>query len=152
MFRFGIVGCGAIARIHAEAVSGIENACLHGVTDHLPSAAQAFASAHGGKAYADYGEMLADKEINVVIICTPSYLHAEQAIAALRAGKHVVLEKPMALSAAAADEVIAVAEQTGKLITVISQLGISFFCGFVDCSFLGAATVFFLPIWTFFSC
>ena len=69
--------------------------------------------------------MLADKEIDAVCICTPSYLHSGNAITALSAGKHVALEKPMALSVAEADRVIDACERTGKKLTVISQLRFS---------------------------
>ena len=122
MFRFGILGCGMISNIHADAIKNIENATLHGVCDYNNEICQAFAKKHGVKAYADYNEMLDDKDIDVVCICTPSCFHAEKAIEALKKGKHVVLEKPMALSTEDADRVIAVSKETGKMVTVICQL------------------------------
>ena len=114
-----------IAGIHAEAIAHMENARLVGVADNYLPAAEAFAERHSVKAYSTYAEMLADEEIDVVCICTPSAYHAPNAKQALLAGKHVVLEKPMALSTAEADELIAVCEQTGKKMTVICQFRFS---------------------------
>ena len=122
MYKFGILGCGMIANIHAAAISELENATLLGVADNFPAAAEKFAEKHECRAYASYADMLADGEIDAICICTPSGFHAENAIAALEAGKHVVLEKPMALSTADADKIIETCDRTGKLLTVISQL------------------------------
>lgn len=122
MYQFGILGCGMIAGIHAAAIHEIENATLAGVADNFPAAAEKFAEKHACRAYPTYADMLADEEIDAVCICTPSGFHAENAIAALLSGKHVVLEKPMALSVADADRIIETCEKTGKLLTVISQL------------------------------
>lgn len=123
--KFGILGCGMIANIHADAIKNIENATLVGVADNYFEFAEKFAVKHGVKAYANYQEMLADEDIDVVCICTPSCFHSSNAIEAMSAGKHVVLEKPMALSTKDADEVIKVSEKTGKLVTVICQLRFS---------------------------
>ena len=123
--NFGILGCGMVARIHADALQGIKEARLCGVADARSESAAAFAQTYGIRAYPSFEEMLADKEIDAVCICTPSYLHASNAIAALSAGKHVALEKPMALSVAEADRVIDACERTGKKLTVISQLRFS---------------------------
>ena len=123
--NFGILGCGMIANVHADAIKKIENATLFGVADNYVEFAQKFAEKHGVKVYTNYQEMLADKDIDVVCICTPSCFHAQNAIEAMRAGKHVVLEKPMALSTECADEVIKVSQETGKFVTVICQLRFS---------------------------
>jgi predicted dehydrogenase len=117
--RFGIVGCGMIAALHADAIAHLESATLVGVTDANAKAAEAFASARGVKAYADYDEMLKDENIDAVCICTPSFLHAKMSIEALQACKHVAVEKPMALDAESADEVIREVDRTGKKLTVI---------------------------------
>lgn len=124
MYKFGILGCGMIAGIHAKAIGAIKNARLIGVADANVEYSRAFAQKHDVKAYESYAEMLSD-DIDVVCICTPSCFHAEGAIEAMRAGKHVVLEKPMALSTESADEVIRVSDETGKLVTVICQLRFS---------------------------
>ena len=119
--HFGILGCGMIARYHADALLGVENAALVGVADVSLSAAEAFAETYGIPAYADYEAMLASPDVDAVCICTPSGLHKENALQALKAGKHVVLEKPMAFTAAEASELEAAAAETGRVLTVISQ-------------------------------
>lgn len=123
--KFGILGCGLIASVHADAISHIDNATLVGVADNKLEFAKKFAQKRGIKAFNDYFEMLSSSEIDVVCICTPSCFHAQNAIDALNNGKHVVLEKPMALSTKDADLVIKTCKNTGKLLTVISQLRFS---------------------------
>jgi predicted dehydrogenase len=123
--RFGILGCGVIADTHAEAIKNIKEATLVGVADNLPSPARAFAEKYSVKAYENYREMLLDEDVDAVCVCTPSGFHAQNAVEALRAGKHVVLEKPMAISTQEADEVIRVANETGRVLTVMSQLRFS---------------------------
>ena len=123
--RFGIVGCGLIARFHADAIASLENAALMGVADASRPLAERFAESRGVKAYPDFDAMLADPRIEAVCICTPSGLHGENALQALKAGKHVVLEKPMAFTAAQAKELEAQAQKSGCVLTVISQLRFS---------------------------
>ncbi|MBQ8341674.1 MAG: Gfo/Idh/MocA family oxidoreductase [Clostridia bacterium] len=124
-FCFGILGCGMIAGIHANAICTIPEALLVGVADANAERAAQFAAQHGVRAYESYDQMLSDPEIDVICICTPSGFHAENALAALQHGKHVVLEKPMALSVESADRIVAACERAGKLLTVISQLRFS---------------------------
>ena len=124
-FCFGILGCGMIAGIHAEAIGSIPEVVLAGVADANAERARAFAAQHGVRAYESYDQMLSDPELDVICICTPSGFHAENALAALQRGKHVVLEKPMALSVESADRIVAACDQAGKLLTVISQLRFS---------------------------
>lgn len=123
--RFGILGCGLIASVHADAISHIENATLVGVADNKFEFAESFAQKRGIKAFNDYFDMLSSPEIDAICICTPSCFHAQNAIDALNHSKHVVLEKPMALSTKDADLVIETCKKTGKLLTVISQLRFS---------------------------
>lgn len=123
--RFGILGCGMVARVHAEAILGLDEAELYGVADGKLAAAEAFAQKYGARAFESYEQMLNDESVDAVCICTPSYFHEQNAIDALLAGKNVVLEKPMALTTEAADRIIKTCEQTGKLLTVISQLRFS---------------------------
>ena len=101
---FGILGCGVIAGFHADAIANLNNARLLGVADALPGAAERFAESRGVRAYPDFGAMLADPEIDAVCICTPSSFHCANALQALQAGRHVVLEKPMAFTEAEALE------------------------------------------------
>lgn len=124
-YNFAILGCGVISKTHALAIESIENATLVGVADNNIEYARSFAEKYGVKAYSDYAEMLADSNVDVVCICTPSGFHAGNAIEALNAGKHVVLEKPMSISNEWADKVIATVEKTGKQLTVVSQFRFS---------------------------
>ncbi|MBE6612958.1 MAG: Gfo/Idh/MocA family oxidoreductase [Ruminococcaceae bacterium] len=122
---FGILGCGMIAGVHAAAIASLSDAVLIGAADASFERAADFAKAHGITAYETYAAMLADPAIDAVCICTPSGLHAENALDALAAGKHVVLEKPMALNVADADRVAAACKAFGRHLTVISQLRFS---------------------------
>jgi predicted dehydrogenase len=72
----------------------------------------------GCRAYTEYPELVADGEVELVIVATPSQLHAGDTISALRAGKHVLVEKPMARDLAEVDEMIGVAQGTGQILTV----------------------------------
>lgn len=123
--RFGIVGCGMIADFHAKALESVSDATLVGVTDVNPASARSFAEKHGISAYESYGQMLDDETIDAVCICTPSGYHAELAKAALLAGKHVAVEKPIAMTVSEADEVIETAKKSGRLLSVIAQLRFS---------------------------
>ncbi|MBQ7335637.1 MAG: Gfo/Idh/MocA family oxidoreductase [Clostridia bacterium] len=119
--RFGLVGCGVISQVHADSIATIEGAELVGAYDASKEHCAAFAEKNGIRTYSSYSSMLADESIDAVCICTPSGLHADQAVQALRENKHVVLEKPMALTVADAARVCREAEYSHHLITVISQ-------------------------------
>ena len=123
--RFGLIGCGMIANFHATAISRIEAAELVGVYDAYCPGAEKFAAERGVRVFATMEELLACEEIDAVCICTPSGLHAEQAIAVANAKKHVIVEKPMSLTLEDADRVIAAVEQNGVKSCVISQLRFS---------------------------
>lgn len=123
--NFGIIGCGMIANWHAGAIKAVEGAELAGFTDINLEGSNSFADKYGVKAYESLECMLSDKNIDAVCICTPSGLHAPQAIMAAEAGKHVIVEKPMALSLAEADEVIRACEVNKVKMGVISQLRFS---------------------------
>ena len=119
--RFGIVGCGLIAPTHAAAIRGTEGAALAGAVSHSFDKAQRFGEQYGCRAYASYEDMLADDDIDAVSVCTPSGYHFENAKQALLAGKHALVEKPMSLSLAEADELIALSKERGLSLCVISQ-------------------------------
>ena len=121
VYQFGLLGCGMVSVLHVGALEQLPNARLHGVVGVSMQESEAYAQKYGIKAYESFDAMLADPQIDAVCICTPSMFHAEQAIKALRAGKHVVLEKPMALNTAEADTILQACEETGKLLTVIFQ-------------------------------
>jgi UDP-N-acetyl-2-amino-2-deoxyglucuronate dehydrogenase len=128
---FGIVGTGVIAAIHADAIAllaktgrsktGLPNARLVAVTDVAADDAAAFAAAHGCRAEPDLGALLARRDVEVVCVCVPSGLHAAIGVQAAKAGKHLVVEKPIDVSLEAADRLIGAAGAAGVALTVISQ-------------------------------
>ncbi len=120
--RFGIVGCGSIGPTHAGAIAQIGDAQLVAVADLLPDRAESMAKKFNvTSVYQKQEDLIADPHVDVVVICTPSGLHAGGAVKALQAGKHVIVEKPMEVSLAACDRMIAAQRSSGKKLTVISQ-------------------------------
>jgi UDP-N-acetyl-2-amino-2-deoxyglucuronate dehydrogenase len=120
--RFGIIGCGSIGPTHAGAIQQIEEARLVAVADTIAERADNMAETFNvTRAYDSHEALINDDGIDVVCICTPSGLHADVTIEALRAGKHVIVEKPMEVSLEACDRMIAAADETGKKLSVISQ-------------------------------
>ena len=105
--RFAIAGSGMIARYHAEAIARVPGARLVAVCRSDSHRAAEAAAHFGVPCEPSYTALLARDDVDAVCICTPSGLHADQAIAAARAGKHVLVEKPMALTLAGADAAIA---------------------------------------------
>jgi UDP-N-acetyl-2-amino-2-deoxyglucuronate dehydrogenase len=112
-WNFGIVGAGLIADFHARAINDIPNAKLVGCCDKLPKRAMKLAEKFGVRAFADYEEMLASNEIDVVTIATPSGFHAEPTIAAAKADKHVICEKPLEITLERIDKMIEAHEKAG---------------------------------------
>ena len=98
IFGFGIIGCGVISKWHADSIEGIEDAKLVGAYDTRYESAVKFSEERNCKAFKTLEEMLSCDEIDIVCICTPSGLHAPLAIKAANAGKHFVVEKPMAIT------------------------------------------------------
>ncbi len=98
--RVGVVGLGWVAGAHIETFKSVKGARVTAVCSRRPQDPAALEKKYGIplKAYADYGKMLRDPEIDVIDICTPHPFHAKQAIAAARAGKHLVIEKPICLT------------------------------------------------------
>ena len=121
--RFGILGCGTIGDVHARAIRELsDDAELIALCDVSEERANEYAKKYGVKAYTSYEEMLASPDIDAISICTPSGMHADQSIKALDAGKHVLLEKPMALTSADAKRVCDKVEETKKTLSVIFQM------------------------------
>ena len=118
---FGIVGTGAIAAVHADAIAMLPDARLAAVTDVTAGAAAAFAAARGCPAEPDLVALLARRDVEVVCVCVPSGLHAEVGVRAAKAGKHLVVEKPVDVTLDAADRLITAAREAGVALTVISQ-------------------------------
>ncbi|HVW93192.1 MAG TPA: Gfo/Idh/MocA family oxidoreductase [Devosia sp.] len=96
MTRIGLIGAGFFGAVHARALARIPGAELAAVSSGEFESARAFAAQFGGRAHADWRALLDDPAVEVVAIATPHALHADIAIAALEAGRHVFLEKPMA--------------------------------------------------------
>lgn len=119
--KFAIVGCGVISPVHARSISELPEACLAAVCDIAPERARALAEVYPADVYEDAEEMLSRADIDVVTVLTPSGLHAEIGIAAARAGKHVLVEKPMDISLAQADALIESCRAAGVKLAVISQ-------------------------------
>ena len=122
MKNFAIIGCGAIAEMHATAIKGLSNATLYGAFDTRAESAQRFAEKHGCVVFPTIEEMLACPQVDIVSICTPSGLHAKLAIQAAKAGKHIIVEKPMAITREQLDEMVATTEKYGAKVEVITQL------------------------------
>ncbi len=120
-----IVGCGMISKFHIQAVQTIGEAELAGVYDQTSEMAQKTAREYRTKAYDTYESLLADPQVDAVSICTPSGLHAAQSLQAIRAGKHVLIEKPIALCLEDSDKISALAREKGVLVGVVSQLRFS---------------------------
>ena len=119
--RFGILGCGVIGPHHAKAIAGLESAELVAVADVVPELAEKLAEDYGCSPHTSLEEMLSGVDLDAVCVCTPSGMHAEGAITALEAGKHVVIEKPVDVTLEAADRLIEVQHATGGRVAVVSQ-------------------------------
>lgn len=120
----GIVGAGGISRAHVHAYQSFPGECrIVAVADVDADRARAAAGAIGEDvaAYGSPEELFARDDIQLVSICTPPFTHAELAIAAMRAGKEVLVEKPMAASLDEADRMIAAAKETGRILSVVFQ-------------------------------
>ncbi|MCK1743570.1 Gfo/Idh/MocA family oxidoreductase [Bradyrhizobium sp. 139] len=123
MIRFGLLGCGRIAKRHSELLGGnnIERASLVAVCDNVKSRADALGAKFNVQAYDDLDAFLARKDIDAVAVLTPSGMHPQHAIACARAGKHVVVEKPMALRLQDADDMIRACDEAGVKLFVVKQ-------------------------------
>ncbi len=119
---FAIVGTGMIAGYHAQAIAQTSGARLVGVVSRSPESGRAFAAKHGIPIItATVEEMAARSDIHVINVTTPSGAHLDPALAAIRAGKHVVIEKPVETTPARADQIIAAADKAGVKVAVIFQ-------------------------------
>ncbi len=119
--RFGLIGCGRVAPRHAESISTLPGAVLAAVADINESRAHRFATQYRADPMTDYRRLLDRPDIDVVNICIPSGLHAQIAVDALAAGKHVLVEKPIALSLEDANRMIAAAKVADRKLCVVLQ-------------------------------
>jgi UDP-N-acetyl-2-amino-2-deoxyglucuronate dehydrogenase len=119
---FGFIGAGAIANFHARAVAAANGAALVGVASRRLGSAQAFAAEHGiGFATDDVGALLKQPGLDAVCITTPSALHLEPALAAIRARKHLMIEKPLDSTVEGTDHILYEAEKAGVRVGSIFQ-------------------------------
>ena len=117
--KVGIIGCGKIAQVrHIPEYAANPNAEVYGFYDINVSRAEELAKKYGGKAFTSYEELLADPEIEAVSVCAANHAHAEISIAALKAGKHVLCEKPMAVTLAECEAMVAAAKEAGKYLMI----------------------------------
>lgn len=118
--KFAIVGCGRIAQRHAEHIHKLGE--LTAVCDIKEEAARTLSEKYGCCLYLDIDQLLKNEpNLDVVSICTPNYRHAEHSIKSLKAGKHVLCEKPMALSVADCENMIYAAEQAHRRLFIVKQ-------------------------------
>lgn len=108
----GIIGLGVAGSLHAASYAAIpDKARIVAICDRNEKALKTAVSVYGGKAYTDYHDLLARGDIDAVDICLPHHLHAEAAVAAAKAGKHLLVEKPIAITMEDADRIIEAARR-----------------------------------------
>lgn len=117
--NFGIIGSGMIARFHAEAIKAMPNATLKGISGRSLGKTQSLSNDFDCKAYESLDDLLADPEIDVVTIATVSGAHLDPCIAAAKAGKHIICEKPLEVTVERIDEIIRAAEENGVTVAGI---------------------------------
>jgi predicted dehydrogenase len=127
-YGFGIVGCGMISGFHAKAIADVKGAKLVACFDTREESATKFAAEFGCQPYNKLEAMLANPKVDIVTIATPSGAHMEPAVAAAKAGKHVIVEKPLEITLKKCDRIIDACEKAGV------QLGAIFPSRFHDSS------------------
>ena len=119
---FGFIGAGAIAHFHARAVAEARGARMVGVVSRRRSTAETFAGEYGiGFASDDFHALLRQPGLDAVCITTPSALHLEPALAAIRAGKHLMIEKPIDSTVEGTDHILDEARKAGVRVASIFQ-------------------------------
>ena len=117
--RVGIIGCGKIAQVrHIPEYAANPHTEVYGFYDINLARAEELAEKYNGKAYASYEELLADPAIEAVSVCAANHVHAEITVAALKAGKHVLCEKPMAVTLEECEAMVAAARESGKYLMI----------------------------------
>jgi UDP-N-acetyl-2-amino-2-deoxyglucuronate dehydrogenase len=120
-FKIALVGCGRISKNHFEAINKIDGLELVAVSDTDAERAKAAGTQWKVPHFTSYERMLSESNADVVTIATPSGLHPEQGVAAAKAGKHVVMEKPMAISLSGADALVQACDKAGVQLFVVKQ-------------------------------
>jgi myo-inositol 2-dehydrogenase / D-chiro-inositol 1-dehydrogenase len=130
--RFGLIGFGAWGKLHAEAIRKAPGAELAAIACASEASAQAAREAYPqARVHRDWRALVADPSLEAVDIVVPNHLHAEIAIAALDAGKDVLLEKPMASTIAECEQILAAVRRTGRVLSVGHEFRISTQWGFI---------------------
>src|SRR5438067_10949969 len=96
--RFGLVGCGVIGPIHAEAIATLPDAVLAAAADLVPEGVQKLTEQCGGTPYTDLARMLRHERLDELMVCTPSGVHEALACQIMRSGRHEIVEKPVAIT------------------------------------------------------
>jgi myo-inositol 2-dehydrogenase / D-chiro-inositol 1-dehydrogenase len=122
---FGLIGYGAWGKCHAEAIRHSADCKLTAVCARTDAARAQARRDTGATIYVDYRELVRLPELDVVDIVAPNYLHEQMAVAALEAGKHVLLEKPMATALSSCDRIIDAARRSGRLLLVGHEMRFS---------------------------
>lgn len=117
--KFGIIGAGMIGKFHAKAIAAMTGGELISVLSLRAESAEKLANEFGAKAYTDIDAFLADPELEIVTVGTPSGAHLDPVLAALNAGKHVICEKPLEITTERIDQLIAAAEKNGKTLSAV---------------------------------
>ena len=119
--NYAIVGCGAISRTHIRALKQMEKAVLYAVCDKSKERAEEAAAETGALVYTDLDDMLGDKNVDAVIILTASGMHGDMGMKAAKAGKHVIVEKPIDISVKKAKQLIRVCDENNVTLSCIFQ-------------------------------
>ena len=119
--RIALVGCGRISKNHLEAIAKVPELALVSVADTTLARAQEVGSAYGVPGFGSLEEMLMQVPSDLVAVCTPSGLHPQQGIVVARSGRHVLTEKPMAISLAGADELVQACDAASVHLFVVKQ-------------------------------
>jgi len=120
-FRIALVGCGRISKNHFDAIQKVDGLRLSAVSDIAEDRARAMGEEHKVPWFTNYSDVLSSADVDVVAVCTPSGLHAAHGIAAAKAGKHVVTEKPMAITLEQADALVEATDVAGVKLFVVKQ-------------------------------
>lgn len=118
MINVGIIGAGHFGTVHARAIGALGSARVEAVCSSDPERAAAFAARHGGRPCRTWHALIDDGAVDTVVIATPHHLHTEIAIAAIEAGKHVLLEKPMAPTSEACRAIETAAVRSGTVLMI----------------------------------
>ncbi|MCZ6680862.1 MAG: Gfo/Idh/MocA family oxidoreductase [Candidatus Poribacteria bacterium] len=118
-YGFGIIGCGMIADFHSAAIAELEHGKLVAVSSRNEDNAKRVADRYQVDRYSDYNEMLKRSDLDMVCICTPSGAHRDPAVAAAKAGKHVIVEKPLEVTLDRCDDIIQACDDAGVRLCAI---------------------------------